>query len=105
MLASTGGQIRPECGDHVIDRPGQLLRHVLRQLRHAQALRAHDLARIGLLFPGNELQQGGLARAVAAEQAQPLAGLEREVGLVQQHGAAQVQADVLEAEQHVGAAR
>jgi hypothetical protein len=89
---------RPGCGCSVdqVDDVGQRLAHrfehraVFVQQRFlgdegdAQALLALQRRRRRALHAGQDLQQGGLAGAVAADQADALAGLQREIGVVQQ---------------------
>ena len=43
-----------------------------------------SIAVVGLLDAGEDLQQRGLAGAVAADQADALAGFQREIGVVEQ---------------------
>ena len=67
--------------EHAVRRLEQrLLRHVA----DAQALRHLQQPVVELLQPGQHLQQRGLAGAVAADQAEALAGLERERRAVEQ---------------------
>ncbi len=75
--------------DHRIDRAADVARHVLRQLGHAQAIAAFHLARVGAQLAGQHLQQRGLAGAVAADEAQPVAFFHHQVGPLQ-HGLAGV---------------
>ncbi len=57
---------------------------VLGQDADAQESRAHDPARIRVSLPGQELEQGALARAVAADDPDPLSGRHPEADAVQQ---------------------
>ena len=51
----------------------QIGRHVLLDIGHAQATRAHDLALGRFELPGETAQQGRLAAAVSGDQADPVA--------------------------------
>ncbi len=62
----------------------------------------HDLARGGLVRPREDLDEGGLARAVLAEQAVHLAGQHVEVHPVERLGAREVLDDALHAQQGGG---
>jgi len=57
---------------------------LLGDIADAQALSELQQAVVELLEPGDDLQQRRLARAIAADEAQSLAGLEREAGVVEQ---------------------
>ena len=71
-------------GDDVEDAGRGIEQRLLRHVAHAQALRHLQQPVVELLQPGQHLQQRGLARAVAADQAQALAALQREGGAVEQ---------------------
>jgi len=72
-----------------------VVRDVLRNVDRAQVRRAHDRAAVGLQFARDDLQERGLAFAVAPGQrrAQPLGNRQRD--LVQHRRAAERQRDVL----------
>ena len=57
------------------------------------------LAAVGVDLARQDVQKGGLAGAIGAQQADLLAGLDLEVDLVQQGEGAVVQGDVVEAEE------
>src|SRR3546814_11076873 len=54
------------------------------------------------LHAGGDLQQGRLARAVAADQAEPVAGIDRQLGAVEQRGAAEGQLDIAQDQERGG---
>ena len=70
--------------DGVEDRAGVVELGLLRHVADAQALGLLQQAVVELLEPGDHLQQRRLAGAVAADQADPLARLERQRGAVEQ---------------------
>ncbi len=70
--------------DDVEDAVRRLEQRLLRHVADAQALRHLQQSVVELLQAGQHLQQRGLAGAVAADQAKPLAGLERERRAVEQ---------------------
>ena len=72
----------------------QVLRHLLGEHRGPQALLADDLASIGLHRALEEAEERRLAGAIAAQEAHPLARLDRQIGLVQDRRAAEAQVDV-----------
>ncbi len=68
-------------------------------LRHTDDACGRDdgpLAGVGLRFSGQDAQQGRLARAIAADQAGPGAGLQRQVHPVEQQDRAVAQAGILQ---------
>lgn len=65
--------------------------------RRAGLEEAHAL--VGLDQPGGDLEQGRLARAVAADEAGAVAGSQREVGAIEQRRAAEGERDALEGEE------
>ncbi len=73
--------------------------HLLVEPRHAQAGRAPDRARVGRLFAGYDPQQRRLARAVAADQADALAGLDAQVRVLEERQMAKGERDGVEGEQ------
>ena len=89
-------------GNDVVDAAGGALGHLLRQLRHAQARLADQFPFVGLLFAGNDSQQGGLALAIAAQQTDAFARIDGQLHRVQQRGHANMQGESLELEQHGG---
>ena len=80
--------------DLVEDRAVQVLRHLLGKHRGPQALLPDDLAAIGLQGALEEAEERRLAGAIAAQEAHPLARLNRQIGLVQERRAAEAQVDV-----------
>ncbi|EWS54886.1 hypothetical protein X551_02314 [Methylibium sp. T29] len=85
---------------HRVEHAGLGVEHrLLRHQREPQALLQLQRAVVGLLEPGDDLQQRGLAGAVAADQADALTGLEREAGVVEQGDVAIGQVGVGEGQQ------
>ncbi len=72
------------------------LRHVLRHLRHAPLRRDRVVAGVFVQRAVEQAEQGGLAGAVAADQADLFAGVEGDVGAVEQHLGATAQNNILE---------
>ena len=64
---------------------------VLAQHAQAHVLGDHDPAREGSWSPERQLQEGGLARAVGADQAVAVAGRELDVDVLEQRAAAEVE--------------
>ena len=72
---------------------------LLRQVAHRHRRLDEAAAGIGLDQPGGDLEERRLARAVPPDQAEPLAGADREPGAGQERRAAEGEADVLEEEE------
>src|SRR6185295_6135611 len=72
------------------------------QARDSQSRLAHHVARVGGERAFEELQQGGLAGAVSPQQAEPLAGVDLEADRIEQRGAREGEADIVEAQQRHG---
>ena len=72
LVLRVRGVRRGPAGGDVEDRPGEPLRDLLGDQRHPQALLADDLAAVGGDLAADQLQQGRLARAVAAHEAEPV---------------------------------
>ncbi len=79
---------RARLGDavgHRLEHAGRTVEdRLLRDIAHAQPRRELQQAVVGALQPGDDLEQRGLAAAVAPDQPEPLAGFEREAGAVEQ---------------------
>ena len=75
---------------------------LLRQIAHGGARLQEARAAVGLDQPGGDLEQGRLARAVAADQADALAGRDRQLDAGEQRRAAEGQRDVLELDEGRG---
>jgi hypothetical protein len=86
-------------GDDVVHRADEVGRDFLREPAVDRAGRTEDIARVGLHVAHDDLHQGGLARAVAPEQAHALARIDLEVDFFQDRGSAEVEADVEQVEQ------
>ena len=89
-------QVRQPGGDVFPHRLPELFGQRLLQLAHADAALVADLAVVGLEPTRDKAQQRGLARAVAADQADPLSRLDSEVRVRQQPLISQLQRDVFE---------
>ena len=92
-----GQQLRPgpkPAGDLVEDGAGQSLRHFLGQHGGDQPCCRAISPRSGSISPWMQPQERGFAGAVAAQQAQPFAGLDGEIGPVQDRRAAKAQTNV-----------
>ena len=77
---------------------GVVEQRLLRHVADAQALRLLQQAVVELLEPGDDLEQRRLAGAVAADQADALAGLERERRAVEQGDVAEGEVGIGEGE-------
>ena len=86
-------------GDDVVHRARHVRRHLLRQPGEDRPRLAEDLARVGFQLARDDAHQGGLARAVAAEQADAFARIDLEVDRFEDRGAAEVQADLEEGQE------
>jgi hypothetical protein len=87
---------RPEARiavDRVLDRRPVERRRLLRDVRDAPVLRQLDVALVGVQLLPQQREQARLARAVGADQAGVLAGIEREVDLLEQQLGAAPQVD------------
>ena len=91
MLGEEAAGLAQALGNDVIDRALDALRHLLRQPGRAQPLAADDLAVVRFVLAGDQAQQRRLAGAVAADQAQALAGCDAQIGPVEQGGGAEGQ--------------
>ena len=83
--------------------PSEIEHGLLRDVGDAKALLQLQGAVVGPLQPRQDLQQRGLARAVAPDQADALAGLERKVGVIEQCDVAVGQLRVQKSDQCHGA--
>ena len=88
-------QFAQAIGHDVEHRAGSAMRHFLLQAGDTHALLHADFAVIGLVVAGQQLEQGGFAGAVAADQGDAFARLDRQFGLFQQQRAADAEVDVL----------
>ena len=92
-------QFTEAIGDDVEHRAGGAMWHFLLQAGDAHALLHADFPVIGLVIAGQQLEQGGFAGAVAADQGDAFARLDRQFGLFQQQRAADAEVDVLQSNQ------
>ncbi len=83
-------------GHHVEQIAVQISGHVLGQPCAAQALASVDVTGVGEDLLGDEFQQGRLAGAVAADQADALTRFQTQVDAVQQRVSTEVEQDVTE---------
>ena len=81
--------------DGLEDRARQVAGHFLNQHLGDQPLLADDLALVGFQLALEQPQQGQLALAVAAQQAEPLAAVDHELDPVQHTGTAKTEAERL----------
>src|SRR4030065_456474 len=72
--------------------------HFLRKLRYAQALRTGDLAIIRLDFTRDHFQQRGFTRAIAPDQAQPLAAIDGKAHAIEQRRLAERKDNIAESQ-------
>ena len=91
ILGQQFGPGPQSAGDLVEHRAAEPLRHFLREHGGDEPLLPGDFAPRRLDFALDQPQERGLARSVAAQQADPLARLKREVGLIQHQRAAKAQ--------------
>src|SRR3546814_1631777 len=68
----------------------------LRDLADPGGARIGDAAAVGVQLAGNQLQEGGLAGAVAADQADPLALVNRDGGAVEERVALNPEFEVVD---------
>ena len=71
------------CVEHRLQRRAVVAGGMLIEVRDARAPAARDLAGVGSLEPGQDLQQGRLAAAVRADDADSRLGLDRQVRSVE----------------------
>ena len=97
---------QPAC-DNVVHTALEIGRNLLCQPGKNRARRAEHFARVGLHIAHDDLHQGRLSRAVAPDQADPLARFELEIDLVEDRRSAEVQRKIEEREEgrHVEPAR
>ena len=86
-------------GHHVEDAAAAGLGHRLIQPGHFQARSAAHLAFVGRQLAGDDLEQGGLALPVAAEQTDPLPRLDGEIHRLHQRRRAKGEAEVAKGDQ------
>ena len=80
--------------DHRPHRAGQAARHFLPQRREHGAWLAEHLPVVGLQLARNDLHQGGLAGAVAADEGHAFPAVNLEIDPVEQRRATEAQADI-----------
>jgi hypothetical protein len=94
-----GFQSRLTVGNDVGDAAAEAGRHFLFEPSDAHAALDPDFAVIGLQFAGQQLEQRRFSGAVAPDQGDAFAGIERKTGAFQQQGTADAVVDVLEGDQ------
>jgi len=92
-------QLAQAIGNHIEHAAGGTVRDLLFQAGDAHPLLHADFAVIGLVIAGQQFEQGRFAGAVAADQGDTLARLDRQFGFFQQQGAADAEVDVLQSNQ------
>ena len=85
-------------GHLVGDGPAMALGHILRQARDPQPLLPEDRPLVGLELAADQAEQRALPLAVASQQAEALPGLDLEIDLVENPGAAKGQAHPAQAQ-------
>ena len=95
-----GEQFRPLLGrrEHGLVRSGFAARRLLRDIADPRARRGLDASLVGLIDPGDDLEQRRLARAVTADQADMRLRRQRRRGLVENKLAPKAQRDAVERE-------
>jgi hypothetical protein len=81
-------------GEHVVGGAVVGFGHVLRHLAHTPARRDLDIALVGLQLVREQRKEARLASAVAADEADLLAGLQHQVGALQHDLDAAAKGDV-----------
>ena len=90
------GGLRPSGGDDLPHQADQLLRHILLEIGDDRAGGEDHLAGVGGEIATQQTHERRLAGAVAAEEADPLAGLNMTLDAVEERGAAEAEVDVAE---------
>jgi hypothetical protein len=80
-------------------RPVYAIRHILRQERQPGSGCKHDLTPVGLNLSADHPHERGLARSVAAQEADPLAGFDLARNPVEQGGPAKANPQVLHSDE------
>ena len=95
-----GEQFRPLLGrgQHGLVRGGFAAGRLLRDIADPRARRGLDASLVGLVDPGDDLEQRRLARAVTADQADMRLRRQRRRGLVENKLAPKAQRDAVERE-------
>jgi hypothetical protein len=84
--------------DGVLERGAVERRGLLRDVRDPPLLREIDLALVGVQLVAQQGEEARLARAVRPDQADAVAGIERDVGAFEQHLDAASEGDLGEAD-------
>ena len=92
-------QVAQAFGDHIEHGALRVLRHFLRHPRHHHAVLHADLAVVGPEFAGHQPHQRGFAHAVAADDADALAGFDGQVDVFEEKRPADAEVDPLELHQ------
>ena len=103
MTAAVGVAAVQAVADHVEYCAGKVAGNLLGHEPRTKALLPDDLAGVGSAVVGQQVQQGALALAVAAQQAHALALFEAQVDGVEQRRTADRQGDLLERDEGHGA--
>jgi len=102
ILGQQGAKFAQACGDHVEYAAGRILRYFLREPRNAHAALQANFAIVWLDLAGEQAQQGGFAFAIAADDADALVRLDRQIDVFKQERTADAVVDVLELDQGHG---
>ena len=92
-------QVAQALGDHVKHGALRILRHFLSHARDHHAVLHADLAVVRLQLAGHQAHQGGFAHAVAADDADALAGFDGQVDVFEEKRPADAEVDPLELHQ------
>ena len=88
------GGLRPSGGDDLPHQANQLLRHILLKIGDDRAGGENHLAGVGGEVAAQQAHERRLAGAVAAEETDPLTGLDMTLDAVEERGAAEAEVDV-----------
>src|SRR3569623_431599 len=107
MLQQVAGAVRVvagfQPGGRIVERRGVASQiGLLRQVADRGTGLQEAAATVGLDLAGSDLEQGGLAGAVASDERDLVAGGDRELGILEQERRAESQTDILESEDRSG---
>ena len=91
-------QLAETAGDDFKNRLFRVRRHFLLQMRDPERIHAPDIAIVRRCRAGNYAKQSRLARAVAADEANPLAGIDLKVDMGQQRLIAVGQRNIIQSD-------
>ncbi len=99
VVLDQGGDLAQAIGHYLEHRAPQVFGHGLLEPCHPRAPTQHALTLVGRQLTGNDTQQGGLALAVATDQADALAVLDRQRDAIEQGGVGKGQVNVAQGQQ------